>query len=53
MTDYLEKKWGKKIMAYSLKNALDHEGRAIVNNVLNSLFHEGLDKSEIIRESLK
>jgi len=36
--------WNKKILAYSLKNASEHEGKAAANSVLNSLFHEGLEK---------
>ncbi len=35
------------IMAYALKNALEHEGNAIAGAVVNSLFNEGLKKSEI------
>ncbi len=37
----------EKILAYSLKNAIEHEGKARVNAVLNSLFHEGLKKKEV------
>ena len=37
----------EKILAYALKNAIEHEGKAQVNSVLNSLFHEGLQKSKI------
>ncbi len=36
-----------KILAYTLKNAIEHEGKAKVESVLNSLFHEGLKKNEI------
>ncbi len=39
--------WNKKILAYSLKNAAEHEGKAAANSVLNSLFHEGLEKKDI------
>lgn len=37
----------EKILAYSLKNAIEHNGKAQTSSVLNSLFHEGLKKSEI------
>jgi len=37
----------EKILAYTLKNAVEHEGEAKENSVLNSLFHEGLQKSQI------
>jgi len=39
--------WKKKILAYSLKNAVEHEGKAKDNFVLNSLFHEGLEKKDV------
>lgn len=35
------------IEAYTLENAIKHEGKANPNSVLNSLFAEGLEKSEI------
>jgi glutamyl-tRNA synthetase len=37
----------EKMLAYALKNAIEHDGKAFANSVLNSLFHEGLEKSEI------
>jgi glutamyl-tRNA synthetase len=37
----------KKILAYTLKNAIEHDGRAKESSVLNSLFHEGLGKGQI------
>lgn len=37
----------KKILAYALKNALDHAGKTSEKFVLSSLFHEGLKKSDI------
>lgn len=37
----------KKILAYALKNAIEHNGKAQENSVLNSLFHEGLKKEEV------
>src|SRR4030042_3452505 len=37
----------KKIHAYSLKNALAHEGKAMQGPVISSLFNEGLTKSEV------
>jgi glutamyl-tRNA synthetase len=42
-----EKIGEKKILAYALKNAIEHGGEAKLNSVLNSLFHEGLEKSQI------
>jgi glutamyl-tRNA synthetase len=36
-----------KIKAYGLKNAIEHEGKCQANSILNSLFHEGLEKSKI------
>jgi glutamyl-tRNA synthetase len=35
------------IMAYALKNAIDHKGKAQAGAVISSLFNEGLEKSEI------
>ncbi len=37
----------KKIYAYALKNALDHDGNAVIGSVINSLFTEGLKKKDI------
>jgi glutamyl-tRNA synthetase len=37
----------KKILAYALKNAAEHEGRAAANSVLSPLFHDGLKKEEV------
>ncbi len=37
----------KKAHAYALKNALGHEGTAMQGNVISSLFHDGLKKSEV------
>ncbi len=37
----------QKIKAYALKNAIEHEGKAQSGSVLSSLFHEGLEKSEV------
>ncbi len=42
-----EGKWEKKITAYALKNAIEHEGRAEEGKVISALFHEGLEKSEV------
>jgi len=36
----------KKILAYALKNAIEHDGKAIAGKVLSALFHEGLEKSK-------
>lgn len=40
-------KWGKKIKAYALKNAIAHEGKAQEGAVISSLFHEGLKKEDV------
>lgn len=51
--------WDKKILAYSLKNAIEHEGKAQEGSVISSLFHEGLEKDKVrevmprIKEILK
>jgi glutamyl-tRNA synthetase len=37
----------KKILAYALRNAIEHEGRCQSGAVLAPLFHEGLEKSEV------
>jgi glutamyl-tRNA synthetase len=37
----------KKIYAYALKNAVEHEGRAVAGSVLSPLFVEGLKKEDI------
>ncbi len=37
----------EKILAYALKNALEHEGKCMQGNVINALFHEGLKREEI------
>ena len=42
----------EKILAYALKNAIEHNGEARENSVLNSLFHEGLQKSQIKKTRL-
>ena len=36
-----------KILAYALKNAIEHNGGAVASSVLSPLFVEGLEKSEI------
>lgn len=41
------KKWDDKIYAYALKNAVEHEGKAVEGAVISSLFHEGLQKEEV------
>ena len=46
MTD-LKKKYGEKILAYALKNAIGHEGKCQAGSVLSPLFHEGLEKSQV------
>jgi len=37
----------EKILGYALKNAIEHNGVSKENAVLNSLFHEGLEKKQI------
>lgn len=37
----------QKMLAYALKNAVEHEGKCQSGAVLSPLFHEGLDKSEV------
>jgi len=36
-----------KILAYALKNAVEHEGKSVAGSVLSPLFAEGLKKEEI------
>jgi len=35
------------ILAYALKNAIEHNGKCVVGSVISGLFAEGLEKSEI------
>jgi glutamyl-tRNA synthetase len=37
----------KKILAYALKNAIEHEGKAQAGSVLSPLFCEGLEKNNV------
>lgn len=37
----------EKMLAYALKNAVEHEGKGQAGNVLSSLFHEGLEKDKV------
>jgi len=37
----------KIILAYALKNAIDHEGKAVVGSVIAGLFNHGLTKDKI------
>lgn len=39
--------WENKIYAYALKNAVSHDGKCRIENVISSLFHEGLEKSKL------
>lgn len=39
--------WEKKIRAYSLKNAIEHEGKCQESSVLAGLFHEGLKREDV------
>ena len=41
------KNLNKKIKAYSLKNAIQHNGKANPGSVISSLFNEGLERSKI------
>ena len=43
----VEKKFKKKVLAYSLANAVSHNGQAQVGAVLPKLFKEGLEKKDI------
>jgi len=40
-------KWDGLILAYALKNALEHEGKAVEGAVISGLFHEGLKKEDV------
>lgn len=40
-------KWGKSILAYSLKNAVEHEGKCQEGSVISGLFAEGLKREEV------
>lgn len=42
-----EKNWREKILAYALKNAVEHDGKAVEGAVISALFHEGLKKEEV------
>ena len=37
----------EKILAYALKNAVEHEGKCVAGSVLSPLFAEGLKKEEV------
>jgi len=37
----------QKIKAYALKNAIEHNGKAVVGSVISSLFTEGLKKTDV------
>ncbi len=41
------KNWSNLILAYSLKNALEHDGKSEEGRVIAGLFHEGLKKEEV------
>ncbi len=55
----LKKKYNEKILAYALKNAIEHDGKAQAGSILSPLFHEGLEKKDVkeimplINETLK
>ncbi|MBU4086746.1 MAG: hypothetical protein KKB21_04185 [Nanoarchaeota archaeon] len=40
-------KWKSKILAYTLKNAISHQGKAQEGSVISGLFAEGLEKKEV------
>jgi glutamyl-tRNA synthetase len=42
-----EKGFEEKILAYALKNAIEHDGQALAGKVLSALFHEGLEKTRV------
>jgi len=42
-----EKELEKKAVAYSIKNALSHGGKAQIGSVISGLFNEGLKKEEL------
>jgi len=42
-----KKDWQGFILAYALKNAIEHEGKAVEGAVISGLFHEGLEKSDV------
>lgn len=42
-----ENTWRDKIMAYGLKNAIEHSGKCQEGSIISSLFHEGLEKDEV------
>ena len=37
----------KTIKAYALKNAIEHDGKAVVGSVISGLFNQGLKKDKI------
>ncbi|MFH1711248.1 MAG: glutamate--tRNA ligase family protein [Nanoarchaeota archaeon] len=39
--------WTGKIQAYTLKNAISHEGKAVESSVISGLFAEGLKKEQV------
>lgn len=41
------KNFEKKACAYALKNAIAHDGKAIVGSVISALFNEGLKQDEV------
>ena len=41
------KNWDKIIWAYGLKNAVEHEGKAVQGSILAGLFNEGLEKAKV------
>lgn len=43
----MEKIKEELIRAYALKNAIEHEGKAVSGSVLSPLFHAGLEKSKV------
>ena len=47
MGDNEKKSWEELITAYSLKNAIEHDGKAREGSVISALFHEGLKKEDV------
>ena len=45
------KNFSEKTRGYALKNAISHDGKAVVGSVISSLFHEGLEKNEVKKYS--
>ena len=42
----MEEELRKKARAYALKNAIEHDGKAVEGAVISALFHEGMKKED-------